>query len=1265
MNTKVFLSSRTKMLLLGSVLFLSSMFFGGHANAAFKSWNGAGDGVTFSSGANWTGGVAPTSADSVGITSSSNSISIDTNTTVVDLITGGTFTGSLTLASGVSVTTTGNLALNAGTFNLTNANNTINVGGIFGVSSTVNMSAGTFNLSGDMAATTTFNGGTGGTVNFNGASKTISGAGSVTFATLNINGNTSLSMNVTSTGDITVAASKTFDLGSSNLHTAGAVNNSGTITQSGGTLTMTGSSNLGGSGSTTVYNLVLDGMVSLNGDVTSTNDFTVNGGNFTGQTGTTNYNMHVGGNITIASSMQFGVGYGHLHLTMTGASKNFTFSAGDPSVTEFTVANGGSVTLVGSSRTLTVYSTTTVAGTLNCGDATTFLTYGDGSSALSVSGTLNTNTSTITFNGTNQIIPTSTYYNLIIGPASGGTATFGGDVTSTNLTVSGSAVTLSLGSKNLVVSGNLNVSAGSFTQSSGSVTMTGQGVLGGNSTALPYDLFITGTTTFQGAVTAHSVTINPGARLNASTSSLFFVTGNAPGAVTPLVINGTFNSNSSTVVYSGGTYIASTTYAQLIISGTNMLINGDITVNGDLNGGGSATQSTGTLYMAGNGRTFNVSNSSFYNIDIATTTLASNVTSTNIFTINGTLSPASYTINLTKTGTPFVVNGSFVPGTSKGRYAGAATNITPTTYYNLTLDGTASSTITGSTTVQNTLAISSAILSQPGSDYLTLSGTGTPLSNTSAAFLATTTGRVNVRFNGASVNVPAAVYYNLKIDSASATLIGNVTSTNALIISSGKTLNGGSYTITLDTNTGSVFQNGGTFNADTSNVYYANTAANISGETYYTLTLGSGTYNLSSPATSTNSFVNGGTFNVYYNFISSGDTYTNNGTVTLVNSAVVKRAATAGFTTNSYISGSSNGTGNTITITVTDLASNLLAASAESKTATISATTYSDSESVTLTETGVATGIFSGTIPFNIASGAASNSKVDVSGNGNLTLTYSNGYGALSGSGASAVYTGSNFLSGSTGVGGSVPSVSSDISAATISTGSKTTSQTITLNLSASNAIQVAISEDPSFVGASWESYAPTKSFTLSGGAGTKTVYVKFRSSSGGVSNTFKVTVVLDSSYSPVVVTNPSPVAAATAANFVVSDENSKVVILPVKKLVYAPNSSVAYTYTFKNETDKTLKIKVLRQVVNADGKVVTKVNSTASIGKGKTFKSNAVNSLNSKVTEGNYTVQVKVMDSKGNLLGENSFDLTVKKPTPVVKKPLVKTTVKAPAKKK
>ncbi len=821
---------------------------------------------------------------------------------------------------------------------------------------------------------------------------------------------------------------------------------------------------------------------------------------------------------------------------------------------------------------------------------------------------------------------------------------------------------------------------GTVTQTSGSVTMSGVGTLGGDGNASLYNINITGTTTLGGTVTSTASTTITGV-LNGGTGTLIL---SASG--TPFVVNGTFNRNTSTVIYSGvgGTYISPTSsYYNLIINSTDagvtnlnssVIVYNVFTLNGSFFGGsnnislygtgtpfvnnGTYTPSYGRITYAGN--TSTISAGTYFNISVtgSNVSLGGTVTTTNIMAVYGSLSGSSHTLILTATGTPFVVEGTFNYNSSTVIYSGVGqTLISPTSsYYNLIINSTNAgvTNLSSSVLVHNVFTINGSFFG--GSNGVYLYGAGTTFVNNGTY----TPSYGRIIYVGNYSTVSAGTYYNLLIDGTNVVLGGNVTTTNSLVINSFKSLNAASYTVRLTADGTSLVVNG-TLTASTSNFIYSGATVNIATTTFATLTLpAGGEYTLSGNATSTVAVVNNGTLNIgNYDLVATGD-YTNNATTTESGTGRVKKAATGGLTSTSYTSGSANGTGNTVSVSITDPTANLLAGTVETKSVSITGSNFSDSETVTLTETTATSGIFSGSIPFNIASAASANSKADVSGNGTLTLSYSNGYGALSGSGATASYTGSYFASGG-GAGGSAPSVTSPSSAATVSAGAQTTSQNITLSLSATNATQVAISEDPGFAGASWEAYSPTKAFTLSKGAGVKTVYVKFMSATGVATQAYKVTVTLNDGYiaAPVVAPVTTNVVTLTAPKFEVSNPDSKVVITPLKTLVYKPNTTLKYTYSYKNEATKTAKVKVLRQVLDINGKVVAKATGSVSIAKGKTFKTNVTNVLNSKLADGTYTVKVQIMDFKtGIVLEENSFDITVKKPAPVVKKPVVKAPV-------
>ena len=87
-----------------------------------------------------------------------------------------------------------------------------------------------------------------------------------------------------------------------------------------------------------------------------------------------------------------------------------------------------------------------------------------------------------------------------------------------------------------------------------------------------------------------------------------------------------------------------------------------------------------------------------------------------------------------------------------------------------------------------------------------------------------------------------------------------------------------------------------------------------------------------------------------------------------------------------------------------------------------------------------------------------------------------------------------------------VPTVSSVSFAQT----SPVSSSIINILSSVSNAAEMIISEDQNFVSSTWEAYSGNQQYTLSEGDGEKTVYIKFRSATGGVTGTniLRITVV-------------------------------------------------------------------------------------------------------------------------------------------------------------
>ena len=91
-----------------------------------------------------------------------------------------------------------------------------------------------------------------------------------------------------------------------------------------------------------------------------------------------------------------------------------------------------------------------------------------------------------------------------------------------------------------------------------------------------------------------------------------------------------------------------------------------------------------------------------------------------------------------------------------------------------------------------------------------------------------------------------------------------------------------------------------------------------------------------------------------------------------------------------------------------------------------------------------------------------------------------------------------------------VDSTPPSLASISIAEGALTNATGITVNLSASGADEVRVSESPTLTGASWVATAGTLPFTLSAGDGVKTVYAQYRDNAGNNSEIVSDSIVLD-----------------------------------------------------------------------------------------------------------------------------------------------------------
>jgi hypothetical protein len=1069
-----------------------------------------------------------------------------------------TIEGSYTLDGTYTVTTTNNLTVDSG--------------------ATLDLSTKSLSVGGSLLNSGTITQASAGTVTMTGNSKTLGATGgSTTIYNLVIAGTPiTLGEDIIVSNNLVVNSGKTLALGAFDLALAGNLANSGVVTQSAGAVTMSGAAaTLGGSGITTLYDLHITGTkTTLAGSVTSTHVLTIDASKeldagsydlrltgtgiplITNGTFTANSSavLYSGANVAIASTTYYGLDItagtaalsantivGGALIVSSGATLNLgTYNltvanilSNSGTVTQSAGAvtmSGAAVTLGGSGAT-TLYdlnitgTKTTLAGSVT---STHIITIDDSMELdagiynlaltgtgipLTKNGTFTASTSLVIYSGATALIASSTYYNLTIGA---GTGTLSANATVSNNLAVTSGATLALSTFNLALAGNL-ANAGTVTQASaGTVTMSGNaaflGATGGNTTL--YNLTITGnTTTLAGNVTTtNALTITADKELDAGTFNLTL-----SGDGIPLTKNGLFTASTSLVMYTGTAAIASSTYYNLTIGDGTGTLSANATVSNDLtvNTGAALALSTFNLALAGN------------------------------FANAGTVTQSAGTVTMSgNTKTLGATGGS-------------------TTMYNLTISGTPIS-LGEDIIVSNDLTVNTTKTLALGAYDLALTG---DLAN--SGIVTQSAGTVTMSGDAATLGATGGIttLYNLTIAGNTTTLANNVTSTNVLTINADKELVAGTKQIVLSKASGVPFVITGMFTASTSEVQYTGTGSvTTTAATYYKLVLGTGTYYLGDNTTSTNSFINGGTATIWAGkYLYAPTTFDNNGTIT--ENGAIRHPLTSALITNSagtetaaFVSASDS-----VYITVIDSDGNLHLSTVDTITGSVltSASNLSDSEAVTLTETGANTGIFrSAALPLTVAAAAAANSGVlEVSSNGNLTLAFVDSKESSDTGSDTATFTGSLYSAGGSSGGSSgggapadttPPTNTSVVIAAGVST---TASVAVTLTLAATDASQMMISNALDFTGSTWETYATTKTWTLTSGAGSKTVYAKFKDTTGNMSIAVSDTI---NSTATTTVNPPNTPPSGSGCPALVAGDMVKVTGKPA---IYAVNSAMKVLY--------------------------------------------------------------------------------------------------------
>jgi len=197
------------------------------------------------------------------------------------------------------------------------------------------------------------------------------------------------------------------------------------------------------------------------------------------------------------------------------------------------------------------------------------------------------------------------------------------------------------------------------------------------------------------------------------------------------------------------------------------------------------------------------------------------------------------------------------------------------------------------------------------------------------------------------------------------------------------------------------------------------------------------------------------------------------------------------------------------------------------------------------------------------------------------------------------------------------------------------------------------ISNSSSFVGATWESYGTSKTWILTAGVGTKTVYVKFKDGYGNVSGIASDTIELSSTTGANQPASSSEIPATAAPEIIakvtvtappeIKNSESKVIITPPAASSYQPGASLKFNYGYANETNKSVKIKIVRQLLNSKNRVVRSMTSYKVIKAGATFEGKVNESFAKSLSAGEYTEKISIYIGNKKV-DENSFQITVEK---------------------
>lgn len=506
-------ATRRSLLLAGLLLCLVALP-AARAEAATITWNGGGSDNNWSTCANWSSSICPTSADTVvfnGTSVKNSTVDAGFAGTVAAIQMNSGYTGTTTLARSLT-SSGGNYTQSAGTFDISGQTFTLS-----GTSGSLTVSSGTFLASN---ATTTFSG--------NAGTQTLTCTG--TFPGVIDPGSGGAAFSLASGCAATLAKT---------ISKSGSISLAGDATAvSGSTITISG-----GAGSLTVTGS-LTGLPSL-----ATTTFSGNGGTQTLTcTGIFPGVIDPGSNnstFSLASGCSAALGSavsktGTITINGTLNTINFNISSGT-----FTVNNGGTLKLQGGQTTFT-QPVLNSGSTVEYTGASTYTKLMAGSSysnlVISGSGTFSTSTAlTITDNFTQTAGSFTPSATTTFSGGNGATVTTTSGSHFSSININKTSATVTLVGSGLTTTGNLLISAGTLDASTAGcssascpITIAGYWSNSGTFTARTGTVTLNGSNqSFAGATTFYNLT-----KSTAITDTLTFPAGLTQTITNTLTLNG-------------------------------------------------------------------------------------------------------------------------------------------------------------------------------------------------------------------------------------------------------------------------------------------------------------------------------------------------------------------------------------------------------------------------------------------------------------------------------------------------------------------------------------------------------------------------------------------------------------------------------------------------------------------------------------------------------------------------------------------------------